>query len=329
MISKKTILIPGSSPISLLYSLLCAKSGLKVILLGKLPFGGAWQKSEQNSIDPKIPVSTHILMHSAGLERLLAEVGYKAATWQIEPLEIDENGAILGQFAISDNDLSIGNVSGKTDLLEFLTSQVEREENISFLSKWADEIRIGTSVNILCSDGSQVSGDGLIISSGIICDMFLNDQEIKASTKCYDVLTLRIIFSNRDFLPETFLHFKGKDTLIRELQILKLENRCVLLAKLGRAAKEIKASDIEKELHRLVKKYFDVKIDDEPTNYFRYKNTRRYFDIPKLEYAKAPILIPARIFSDDEAEENVVSQDISKSFFDLKLVKSTIQKKLT
>ena len=92
-----------------------------------VPFGGAWQKSEQNSIDPKIPVSTHILMHSAGLERLLAEVGYKAATWQIEPLEIDENGAILGQFA-TDNDLSIGNVSGKTDLLEFLTSQVEREK---------------------------------------------------------------------------------------------------------------------------------------------------------------------------------------------------------
>ena len=120
MIGNNTILIPGSSPISLLYSLLCAKFGLKVILLSKSPYGGAWQKHKQNSADPKIPVSTHILMHSEGLEKLLAELGFKAASWQMEPLEIDEKGAIVGRFAVSDNNLSIGNVSGETDFLEFL-----------------------------------------------------------------------------------------------------------------------------------------------------------------------------------------------------------------
>ncbi|MEC8029380.1 MAG: hypothetical protein VX167_01670 [Pseudomonadota bacterium] len=329
MISNKTILIPGSSPISLLYSLLCAQFGLKVILLGKSPYGGAWQKTDQNRIDPRIPVSTHILMHSEGLQRLLSEIQYKAAPWQLDPLEIDEKGTVLGNFAVSDTGLSIGNVSGKTDLLEFLKSQVNCQENISFQSKWADKITIGNSVDISCSDGSRVSGDGLIISSGIICDMFLNGKKINASTKCYDVITLRIIFSKRDFLPETFLHFKGKGSLIRELQVLKIENKCVLLAKLGRVAKTAKAFDIEQNLHWLVKKYFEVKINNQQIKYFKYENSRRYFDIPKPEYAKAPMIIPARIFSDDKAEENLISQDISKSFLDLTTVKNTILQKLT
>ena len=82
---KKTILIPGTSPISLLYSLLCAKFGYKVILLGKSPYGGAWQKSGQNSANQQIPIATHILMYSEGLERLLNDIGYKASPWQKNP----------------------------------------------------------------------------------------------------------------------------------------------------------------------------------------------------------------------------------------------------
>ena len=100
------------------------KFGLKVILLGKLPYGGAWQKTNQDSIDPRIPISTHILMHSDGLHKLLSEIQYKAVPWQLEPLEIDEKGTVIGNFAVSDNGSSIGNVSGKTDLLEFLTTRL-------------------------------------------------------------------------------------------------------------------------------------------------------------------------------------------------------------
>ena len=158
--------------------------------------------------------------------------------------------------------------------------------------------------------------------------MFVN-LHVTSYTECYDVITLRIIFANPDFLPETFIHFKGKNSLIRELQVLKIENKCVFLAKLGRVAKTANASDIEHNLYGLVKKYFEVKINKQPINYFKYENTRRYFDIPKLEYANAPIIIPARVFSNNKSEENVVSQDISKSFSDLTTVKSTISQKFT
>ena len=156
MTSKKTVLIPGSSPISLLYSLLCAKMGLKVILISNFPYGGAWQKSSQFGKDVKIPVSTHILMYSAGLERLLYEIGYKAAPWQKEPLDVEENGEIAGQFGVSHNGLSIGNIGGETDFLEFLTSQVYTQENIIFRNKRIEKISLDKAVDIFCSDGSEI-----------------------------------------------------------------------------------------------------------------------------------------------------------------------------
>ena len=147
------------------------------------------------------------------------------------------------------------------------------------------------------------------------------------STKCYDVLTLRVIFPKVNLLPETFIHFRGKNALIRELQVLKLQDRCILLAKLGRAAKETNKININNKLIDVIRHYFDVEINNIPIEYLRYNNLRRYFSIAEELYAKAPILIPARIFSSDEVEENVVSQDISKSFSDLKIVKETILKK--
>ena len=168
-----------------------------------------------------------------------------------------------------------------------------------------------------------------MLSSGIMCDVYHNDQRINVINNSFSVVTMRMIFSDHHLLPETFIHFKGKDSLIRELQVLKFENSCVLLAKLGRAAKAATPSDAERSLYGLVKKYFDVTINRVPISYFRYENSRRYFDISESQYAKTPIIIPARIFSDSQADENIISQDISRSFFDLSLVNSVIVKKFT
>ena len=57
------------------------------------------------------------------------------------------------------------------------------------------------------------------------------------STKCYDVLTLRVIFPKVNLLPETFIHFRGKKRLDKGIAGSKAQDRCILLAKLGRAQK--------------------------------------------------------------------------------------------
>ena len=94
------VLVAGSSPVSLLYSLLLRKMKYKVTIATGDIFGGAWQRQKYS---PKefLPKGTHILMYSHGLSELLNLIGFKPSNWNSNPSLVNTKGDFLDYFGQS------------------------------------------------------------------------------------------------------------------------------------------------------------------------------------------------------------------------------------
>ena len=323
----KGILIPGTSPVSLFYSLLCARSGLICSLVGEEPFGGPWQQTSCNASNLSYCTATHIGMFSYGFEKLLNTIGFTPTAWSLNPNKKKKNGIFLEYFGTGENREVIGNISGTKNIMEYLLDEVKKNKNIHIIKDKIKNIEISNKVLAKTINNGAFHASGLVLTNGIDCSLKINGKNIVSNSTKFCVETLCVEVTSIQKLPETFVHIESSNSLIREFQITALNDRSIVLAKLSRfgrvAGPEVSISQLE----NLIYKIFGIIISKHSYKLTKYLNNRYIFDVPVNELSKIPAIFPAKRSNNSNTDELLISQDLSKLFFNLDRVQAQINEK--
>ena len=321
-----SILVAGSSPVSLLYALLLRKMEYEVTIATGKTFGGAWRKQKHN-LEEELSTGTHILMHSVGLSELLNFIGFNATKWSSYPALIDAQGNHLDHFGQSKNEFFIGDISGESDFIAFLNKEINSDSGIKIINLSINSLDVGET--IFCSiQNKKYEFHGVVLPNGVNLELNIDGKKINFFTKDFLVQTFSMEVKYEKAPPSnSFVHIKDKESVIREIQLYNYSNGTRILAKLGREGIKKKESQVLDELKKIVERIWSVEIFEETVTKYKYRNLR---NLPLIEtqcYEEYPLIVPGYTLSNDLDKRILLAQDLSLIFEHLHSIKSEITEK--
>ncbi len=319
------IAIIGSSPVSLIYSILLSKLKISSTIFCGHNFGGSWKNSKL--LNYEIPISTHIFMHSNGLKKTFDEIGYSPNNWAIKPFLIDNQYNFLSNFG-NNNHSRLGAPILNDCIINFLINKIKNEKNISLKKNTIIDKLIFNKIKD--NSNSQNSFSGVIMTCGNRLELFIDEKKIDYESKLFEVHSLSIIAFSKNEAKSCFIHIEGDNTLLREIQSIPLRKDNLLInCKISKLGRGFFIDKIIEEVKSLFKKLFKVDLEIIKFQSNIYNNWRFCYSFDANRFNEIPLLIPGVNNIKDNNMRHIIknSQDLSKLFSDYDLIiKNTLDK---